>query len=342
LANRRRHANIQFGPVNSPSFYVLSEITGYEERELISTDHQSITHPADLAVNLRRARRMYAGEIPQSVYETRYIRKDGAVIWVRNSVSLVRDNQEKPVNVIRMTEDITQRRLAEEAMHAANHRLRQLSTDLLHSQDAERRRIGRDLHDSTAQLLAGLSMTLSRVRDLHAEPDPGRALVLEAIELTGQCLREIRTLSHLLHPPLLEDLGLASALQTYAEGFRQRTGLQLEVRIAPGLGRLAHDLEITIFRIVQEGLGNIYRHSGSPSAMITLEGNSGEVCLTLVDRGRGLAAAPSKRKGRWFPLGVGIPGMRERAELLGGRLEISSNGEGSTVTVILPVRQANE
>jgi two-component system NarL family sensor kinase len=237
-----------------------------------------------------------------------------------------------------LTEDITVRKRAEAAMQSAN---RRLSTDLLRSQDYERRRIARELHDSTTQLLVALSLNLSRLRDLE-EDTTKRRLVLEAIGLAGQCSQEIRTLSYLLHPPLLEEFGLASALQTYAEGFQRRTGIQLALSISPGLARLPRDVEMTIFRIVQEGLGNIHRHSGSPSARIALERNSQGVCLTLVDHGRGLPAALSKKDRRSVPMGVGILGMRERAELLGGRLQITSSRGGTTVTVILPLEEADE
>jgi len=232
--------------------------------------------------------------------------------------------------------DITERKRAGEAIQAANRQLRQLSLDLLRSQDYERRRIARELHDSTAQLLAAIRLDLNRLRATGLSPRQ-MTLIEEALDLTGQCSREIRTVSYLLHPPLLDEVGLGSALQSYVEDFRERTGIQIDLKIPSDFGRLGQDVEATLFRIVQEGLANVHKHSGSGMALIQLDRCPGEVRLVLEDRGRGLPADLTGRDRGFVRFGVGIPGMRQRAEQLGGKLDIASGDVGVRLTVTLPV-----
>jgi signal transduction histidine kinase len=238
--------------------------------------------------------------------------------------------------------DITDRKRAEESLQKANCQLRQLSSDLLRSQDYERRRIARELHDSTAQLLAALSINLSRLRGSELEPDLRSQVLSEAIDLAAACSAEIRTVTYLLHPPLLDEVGLTAALQAYAQGFNQRTGIQVEIEIPPDFGRLGNDMETTLFRIVQEGLANVHKHSGSRLAVIRLQRDAREVRLVLDDRGRGLPEASYTQAKGFVRFGVGIMGMRERAEQLGGRLELSSNDAGARLTVTLPMVHSNE
>ena len=245
--------------------------------------------------------------------------------------------------------DVTERNLAEEealaageAVIQANLRLRQLSADLLRSQDYERRRIAKELHDGTAQLLAALNMSLCHLRDGELTPDQRGVLLGEAIDLAAQSAREMRVLSYLLHPPLLDELGLAAALASYVEGCRQRAGIEIEVDVAPNFGRLDQDVEMGLFRIAQEGLANIGRRAGSVSAVIRLERGPCEVRLELKDISRGLSAHPVEPGRTSIPLGVGILGMRARAEQLGGRLEIASTDMGTTLVVTLPLNECNE
>jgi len=190
--------------------------------------------------------------------------------------------------------------------------------------------------------LAALSINLSRQQEPGLEPDRRRLMLSEARELAAACFAEIRTVTCLLHPPLLDELGLASALQSYAQGFNQRTGIQVEIKIPPGFGRLSSELEATLFRIVQEGLANVHKHSGSQLAVVRLERDSREVRLVLQDRGRGFPEALRNQEDGFVRFGIGIVGMRERAEQLGGRLELTSNDMGARVTVTLPLVQSNE
>jgi two-component system NarL family sensor kinase len=229
--------------------------------------------------------------------------------------------------------NITERKQAEEA-------LRQLSTRLLQLQDEERRRLGRELHDSLAQSVLAANLNVAQAtRSLTTKDERARRALAEARRVLVEMSREIRTLSYLLHPPLLDELGLASALKEYVEGFSERSGIELELEIQAGFGRLPQEAETALFRIVQESLTNIQRHSGSKTAEIHLRGDSDGVALEVVDRGRGMDGKAIERgNGSGTRLGVGILGMRERMTQLGGKLEIESSASGTTVRVSIPLR----
>ncbi len=199
--------------------------------------------------------------------EYRLMRADGEWSNIQDRAVITRDGSGKAVRVVGAMLDVTGLKRAEEALRESNGRLQQLSRDLLRAQDYERRRIARELHDSTAQLLAALSINLSRLQDARAGAGPPQAGALRGRELAAACFAEIRTVTYLLHPPLLDEIGLASALEAYAQGFNQRTGIQVEIKIPPDFGRLSPELEATLFRIVQEGLANVHKHSGSPLAV---------------------------------------------------------------------------
>jgi two-component system NarL family sensor kinase len=225
--------------------------------------------------------------------------------------------------------DRTERKRVETALH-------QLSGRLLELQDDERRRIARELHDTTAQNLAVLSMNLHAVSEKVFGSKPRQAVV-ESLALAERCSQEIRTLSYLLHPPLLDELGLMSALRSYAAGYTQRTGIQVELKM-DDIGRLPRDVEITLFRIVQEALTNVHRHSGSPRAEIRVIRDPREVHLHVTDAGRGVPVESLDLIHEGASLGVGIAGMRERARQLGGTLKIASSSGGTTITANLPLR----
>jgi signal transduction histidine kinase len=239
-------------------------------------------------------------------------------------------------------QDITDQKLAEEAIRHTNRKLHQLSRDLLRTQDYERRRIAREMHDSTAQLLAALSINLGRLRDSGLEPDRRTQVLSETIDLAAACSAEIRTVTYLLHPPLLDEVGLADALRVYVQGFNQRTGIGVEITIPRDFGRLSSEMETALFRVAQEGLANVHKHSGTRSAVIRLERDSREVRLVLQDRGHGLPTALLPWAKEFVHFGVGLTGMRERAEQLGGRLELTSDDAGVRLTVTLPLVQSNE
>jgi two-component system, NarL family, sensor kinase len=208
---------------------------------------------------------------------------------------------------------------------------------LFRIQDEERRRIARELHDGTAQNLFGISTNLAKLNQLSEDKPEAKRLIDECESLGNESLQEIRTLSYLLHPPLLDEAGLVSALQWYVQGFTKRSGIYVDL-VAQPMDRLPADVELAFFRIVQESLTNVRRHSGSETASIRLETKSGEILLQIQDRGRGLPAQKtSDDVDDIIEMGVGIPGMQQRLRQLGGTLEIDSNSEGTTITAMVPI-----
>jgi len=227
-----------------------------------------------------------------------------------------------------------------EALRVSELSLRQLSARLLKLQDEERRRIARDLHDTTGQKVAVLSMTLDRLAKVLDSQKPSVADALaECREVVGKIGEEIRTLSYLLHPPLLDECGLASAVLWYIEGFKKRSGIHLNVNIDEELVRLSSDAETALFRVLQESLTNVHRYSGSASADICIFRSGGSVHLEIVDYGKGIRAGTDRSASAGAPtLGVGIPGMRERVRQLGGQLEVEFGNDGTRVHASLPVQ----
>ncbi|MCU1348560.1 MAG: hypothetical protein JWO56_1590, partial [Acidobacteria bacterium] len=214
----------------------------------------------------------------------------------------------------------------------------QLSVRLLESQDEERRRIARQLHETTAQTLAALRMILVNMRDAKA-PDAAARLLPESIALTEQGIREVRTLSHLLHPPLIEELGITAALRWYVDGFSERSGIAVELDAPEDIGRFADSVENSIFRIVQEALTNIHRHSGSSVARVVLAKGADELRVAIEDRGKGMPVGRSG--GMPAPPGVGIAAMKERVNDLGGRLDFHSAGSGTRIVITIPLSGSN-
>ncbi len=228
--------------------------------------------------------------------------------------------------------DITERKRAEESV-------RQLAGQLLRIQDNERRRIARELHDSSGQLLAALAIDLDQVRGSPRLNPCEADLLANGKKVLEELIEDLRTLSHLLHPPLLDDVGLPSALQWYVEEFEKRTGIITGLELAPDLGRLPADSEITIFRIVQEALANVHRHSGSAKAAVRLTRSPGEVRLEIADQGRGIPFEERRCFAAGGGMGIGLRGMRERVAQLGGTMEIRSSDGGTVVSAILPAKR---
>jgi signal transduction histidine kinase len=206
-------------------------------------------------------------------------------------------------------------------------------TTTLGAANQERRRLARELHDGTAQLLAGLSMNLAVVNKESSRLNSrGRQAVAESIALANRCLREVRVVSYLLHPPELDRLGLLSALTRHVQGFAERSGIQVALDLSPDLGGLPREVEMAIFRIVQECLANVYRHSGSATASVRLVQYDSEIALEVADDGRGIQGDPST--------GVGTASMRERVQELGGSLDIISTNRGTIVKAVIPLARS--
>jgi signal transduction histidine kinase len=216
--------------------------------------------------------------------------------------------------------------------------LNQLTGALLRSQDDERRRIARELHDATAQNLFALTMVLERTQAAACSwPADAADALAQSRSLAEQALQEIRTLSYLLHPPLLDEMGLASAVHWYVEGFSQRSGIPIVLDIAENLGRLSTDVEIALFRVLQAGLTNVHRHSGSATAHVRLTRTARRVRLQVRDRGHGMPTTAGPAQNEVVSVGVGFLGMRQRLGQLGGALDIRSGRRGTTITAAVPL-----
>ena len=208
--------------------------------------------------------------------------------------------------------------------------LHELSGQLLNAQDDERRRIARDLHDTTGQTLAALAMTLAQMQPEMSLKNAAR--FGECVGLVSAASAEIRSLSYLLHPPLMDLIGLGAAIREFVSEFGKRAGTHITVDVAKDLGRLEGNREIVIFRIIQEGLANVHRHSGSATANIKLRYSGQNVILEITDQGRGLQL-DSEGKAKY---GVGIKSMQERLRPFRGTLEVTSSARGTKLTAILP------
>ncbi|HZR57430.1 MAG TPA: CHASE sensor domain-containing protein [Terriglobales bacterium] len=219
----------------------------------------------------------------------------------------------------------------------AQENLRALSGRLLRMRDDERRHIARELHDGSGQVLAALTMNLSIMQG-EAEKWGPKALKLvnDSLELARTILKDLRTMSYLLHPPLLDEIGLESALRWFVHGFSERSGIPVDLQLVPEAGRLSRELETAIFRIVQESLTNIHRHSGSLKAAIQITRDPKQVRLEISDKGSGFSQPDNQVK-----TGVGIQGMRERVRQLGGEFEIRSDIKGTAVIAVLPLQQGD-
>jgi signal transduction histidine kinase len=235
--------------------------------------------------------------------------------------------------------EVTELVEANNALRETEASLRSLSARILQLQDEERRHIARDLHDTTGQELAVIVISLKHVYDSLDRPGfDARKAILDAADLARKVNEEIRTLSYLLHPPLLDEFGLGSALMWYVEGFNKRSGIDVTLEVPDRVPRFPRDKETALFRVVQEGLTNVMRHSGSRKALIRVTGDDGEVQVSVQDEGKGIDRRILARLGCGEKaLGVGIPGLRERLRQLGGGLEISSNSQGTRLVATLSI-----
>jgi PAS domain S-box-containing protein len=300
-------------------------------------------------------------------FETIRVRKDGTDLEISLTISPVKDAKGNIVGASKIARDISDKRQAERDIKASEERirklanglenqvlvrthqleqrsaeihqqaeqLRELSGQLLQTQDDERRRIARDLHDSAGQIVTALLMHLATINQ-HAVKPQAKKVAQESLEMVRQLSNEIRTVSYLLHPPLLDENGLSGAIRWLVEGLTERSDLKIDTSIPKDFGRLSDDMEVTVFRIVQECLTNIHRHSGSKTATICLSRNDRSVSLEIEDNGRGM---PAERLARIHGerSGVGITGMRERVRHLNGVLNVQSSPKGTKVSVTLPL-----
>jgi len=231
--------------------------------------------------------------------------------------------------------DVTARRNAEEA-------LRKLSGRLLGIQDQERRRIARELHDSLGQYLAGLKIAIDLLGSSPSS-EKNKALLAECHDILEKSITETRTLSHLLHPPLLDEAGFSSAASWFVSGFSQRSGIPVSLDLPPDMPRLSEAVEIALFRVLQESLTNVHRHSKAASAEIKVENDAEQITIEVMDHGHGMPARVVEQlKGDGIKLGVGLAGMRERVHELGGNFEVTSDKTGTVIRASVPLALREE
>lgn len=299
---------------------------------LSEADYWQRVHPDD-RIHITQAVSAAIGERKPFQYIARYFPVTGGIRhhFVRGIPSLGKDGQMR--SIIGITLDFSDQTHAETELH-------RLSRKLLQARDEERRTVARELHESTSQTLAAIKMSLGRLRQaLPDNEDTLHSLLQSSVALTEEAIREVRTLSYLMHPPMLDEAGLRSALRWYAKGFSERSGISVQVDIPEDFGRYGQQVETTVFRIVQEALTNVHRYSGSRSVAIRLSRDEQFVFAVVSDEGCGLPSPASPR----FPTGVGIVGMRERVKQLKGRFEIESTpGKGTSVKAALPIDDRQE
>jgi PAS domain S-box-containing protein len=275
--------------------------------------------------------------------EIRLNAKDGRSRIVRLALTPV-DTNSAIRNICVVATELTELVEANEALRSNEESLQQLSARLLKLQDEERRHIARDLHDITGQKLAAQSIALSQVLNRKGLDSESHRLLSESITLSKQIGEEVRTLAYVLHPPLLDELGLSSAVKWYAEGFEQRTAVKVEVDVASDFPRLPPDVEVTLFRIIQESLNNVHRYSGSHKAWVRVRlTREQKIEVEIKDAGKGINPEMLNAASRSVaPIGVGIQGMKERMRQLAGKLEITSGVDrGTRVTATLPLTRVN-
>jgi PAS domain S-box-containing protein len=327
---------------------------GWTSKEVVGQTIMSITVGSESAEQAaQHMASLHAGNSWSGEFSVRC--KNGEFLPALVTLSPLFDEVGETSGIVGISQDLRERKQAEDKLHearaelerrvterseelkVANDSLRDLSARLLQITDQEKSRLARELHDSVGQLLVAIRMNIATVQSQAGKLDEaGAKAVAENIVLVEQISTEIRTISHLLHPPLLDEVGLASALRWYIDGFRDRSTINVEIDVSPDLGRLSAEKETAIFRIVQECLTNIHRHSGSKTAAIRILKNGERILVAAEDSGGGIPSDKLRmiRSGR---SGIGFRGMAERIRYLGGNLEIRSTNAGTTVTATLPL-----
>jgi PAS domain S-box-containing protein len=308
-------------------------IKGYKASEIIGR-HFSCFYPEE-EVRAGKPSRELVDAVQQGRFEEEgwRRRKDGSMFWANVVITPVKNEFNKLIGFAKVTRDVTDRMQKERA-------LRDLTLHLLRMQDEERKRIGRDLHDTLGQCVTAMKINLDC---LASTVDPGdqeaAKNIGQCVRLAEECVREVRTISYLLYPPMLEEMGLRSATHWYLEGFTNRSNIEATLDVSEDFCRFGRETELALFRVLQESLTNVHRHSGSATAHVRLYVKDGMAVLEVRDKGCGVPAEVLEQWGKSWQraIGVGLRGMRERLSQLGGRLEISSDDQGTIVSAMLPI-----
>jgi PAS domain S-box-containing protein len=317
-------------------------IKGYKSEEIIGKDFSTFFTKEDIEAGKPQAILERAAKEGRAEHEGWRIRKDGSKFWVSAVVTALHDKTGNLIGFSKITRDITERMEQREALKKSEEALRTLSVNLLRTQDEERRRIGREMHDSLGQYLSALKMKLGTFK--HSRPNltaEDNQELTQWSDLLEECVKEVRTISYLLYPPMLEEMGLKSAIAWYLDGFKQRSGIETTFEAPSDYSRLSKDIELALFRVVQEGLNNVHKHSGSKRVNIQLSRGDGTVAVAIRDYGKGLPLAILEQSGngRITSAGVGLRGMYERVEQLGGELKVSPADPGVILEATVPVHE---
>ena len=308
-------------------------IKGYKAHEIVGRHFRIFYPPEDIADEKPERELELATANGRFEEEGWRLRKDGSRFWATVIITAIPDHDGRLLGFGKLTRDLTERKRSEEQM-------RELSGRLLKMQDEERRRLGRELHDTVGQYLSAAKMSLDGLASEEGLDERQIKNLAESIQMIERSIREVRTLSYLLYPPMLEETGLSSAIRWHLEGFSKRTAIQTTFDIPDDVGRLPQDVELALFRVFQESLTNVHRHSGSKTAHVRLAVEHHKVLLEIKDSGQGIPSHLLElNSDSLATLGVGIRGMRERVRQLGGQLEIFSSPEGTTVRASIPLKE---
>jgi PAS domain S-box-containing protein len=307
-------------------------IKGYKAHEIVGR-HFRIFYPLEDIANGKPERELELATANGRFEEEGWrLRKDGSRFWATVIITAVPDRDGRLLGFGKLTRDLTERKNSEEQM-------RELSGRLLKMQDEERRRLGRELHDTVGQYLSAAKMSLDGLASERFDEHQTKDLA-ESIHLIERSIREVRTLSYLLYPPMLEETGLSPAIRWHLEGFSKRSAIQTTYEVPDDVERLPQDVELALFRVFQESLTNVHRHSASKTAHVRLVVEHHKALLEIKDLGQGLPSHLLELNSNSLAtLGVGIRGMRERVRQLGGQLEIFSSPEGTTVRASIPLKE---
>jgi PAS domain S-box-containing protein len=350
--------------------YILSwnsgaeRIKGYEAAEIIGK-HFSILYPEEDVRGGKPHRLLEIARKEGRLEDEGWrVRKDGSRFWADVVITSLLDAEGNVRGFAKVTRDLSERRRAEETLRQsieqretemerrvraelsareAEASVRELSLRLLRLQEDERRRLGRELHDSVGQLLVAAKLALGALDGQASPPTAREAIIAECNQCLEAALREVRTVSYLLYPPMLEEMGLRTAIEWLLEGFRQRSGIEVKLEFVPEVGTLARDTELALFRVLQESLTNVHRHSGSATAQVRLALEGQNIVLEIKDQGKGTKGSVLDLSGDSVcSLGVGLRGMYERMRQINGRLEFFSSDEGTTVRATAPLQSGKD
>jgi PAS domain S-box-containing protein len=326
-------------------------LKGYKATEILG-QHFSRFYPQEDVAAAKPQRELVIASTEGRVEDEGWrVRKGGSQFWANVIITAIKDEQGQIIGFSKVTRDFTERMRAQKALQESTLKLqqsekslRELSFHLLRMQDEERQRIGRDLHDSLGQYLSVLKMKLDCLTSAPSRMQAQDAAeLLQCVEITEQAVKEVRTISYLLYPPMLQEMGLKSAISWYLDGFTKRSGIKTTFEVSPGFARLASDVELAIFRVLQESLTNVHRHSGSETAVVRLLLGPKAFVLEVSDQGKGAHLGKMETPGEdWIgALGVGLRGMRERMRQIEGNLELWSSDKGTTVIATVPLEKAS-